>query len=218
MAKAAPQFDDEIDLIELILIFWEHRLKYFFFGVMGLIVGLVFTHQHTPIYSINLKVHVGHPAFTTDVLINSNGFQTMLNACEVSGQMPCYQFNKKTEVISVTDLQSDELINMVSSDLSDALLKEADMIIQTAQQFKGKSQSITIVNNNSNSNISWTNQDLAQLNPDDVVKTLSLSFGQIVSLYPNHIKHGFIGLLYGLLFAFIWMIFLVIKRNIRANY
>jgi hypothetical protein len=223
MAKAAPQYDDEIDLIELIQVFWAHRLKYIILGVMGLVLGLVYTHQHTPVYSIKLKAHVGHPFFTTDTLINSSSFQTMFNACEVSGQMPCYQFNKKTEVISVTHLQSKELMDLVSSELSAALLKEADMIIQTAQQFKGPSQSVTIINNsnsnsdsNSNSNISWTNQDLAQLNPGDVVKTLSLSFGDIKTMYPNPIQHGMVGLFIGLLMAFLWMFF-ILKKQFRIK-
>ena len=217
MAKATAQFDDEIDLIELIQVFWAHRLKYFILSVLGLVIGLVYTHQHTPIYSINLKVHVGHPAFTTDTLINSSGFQTILNACEVSGQMPCYQFNKKTEVISVTHLQSEDLMNLVSSELSKALLKEADMITQAAQQFKGQSQSVTIINNNNNNNISWTNQDLAQLNPDEVVKTLSISFSGIKTLYPNPFKHGAAGLLIGLVMAFLWMLLSILRRQFKIQ-
>ena len=213
MAKAAPQYDDEIDLIELIQVFWAHRVKYFILGVMGLVLGLVYTHQHTPIYSINLKAHVGHPAFTTDTLINSSGFQTMLNACEVSGQMPCYKLDIKTGVISVTHLQSEDIINLVSSEVSAALLKETEMITKTAKQFKGQSQSVTIINNN---NISWTNQDLAQLNPGDVVKTLSLSFSNIETLYPNPIRHGVIGLFVGFIIAFLWMLGSIITRKIKT--
>ena len=218
MAKAAPQFNDEIDLIELIQVFWAHRLKYIILSVMGLVLGLVFTHQHTPTYLINLKAHVGHPAFTTGTLINSSGFQTMHNACEVSSQMPCYQFNKKTGVISVKHLQSEDLMSLVSSELSAALLKEADMIIQTAQQFKGQSQSVTIINNNNNNNnISWTNQDLAQLNPDDVVKTLSISFSDMKTLYPNPIQHGVVGLFVGLVMAFLWMLLSILRRQFKIQ-
>ena len=220
MAKAAPQFDDEIDLIELIQVFWTHRLKYLILAVIGLVLGLVYTHQHTPIYSINLKVHVGHPAFTTDNLINSSGFQTMLNACEVSGHMPCYQYNKKTGMIGVTHLKSKELMDLVSSELSAALLKEADMLIQAARQFKGQSQSVTIINNsnsNSNSNISWTNQDLARLNPSDVAKTLSLSFGNTAALYPKPIKHGAIGMFIGLFASFLWMLGCILIGQLREK-
>lgn len=217
MAKVAPQYDDEIDLIELIQVFWAHRLKYFILGILGLVLGLVYTHQHTPIYSINLKVHVGHPAFTTDTLINSSGFQTILNACEVSGQMPCYQFNKKTRVISVNHLKSEDLIDLISSQLSAALLKEADMIIQAAQQFKGQSQSVTIINNNNNNNISWTNQDLAQLNAGDVVKTLTISFGNTAALYPNPIKHGTIGMFIGLFVSFLWMLGCILIGQLREK-
>lgn len=215
MAKAAPQFNDEIDLIELIQVFWEDRIKYFILAVMGLVIGLVYTYQQEPLYSLNFKAHVGHPGFTTDALINSSGFQTMLNACEVSDQMPCYTYNKKNNLINVTHQQSEELINIISSELSASLFKEADIIIQTAQKFKGQSQYVTIINNG-NSNISWTNQELAQLNPDDVVKTLSLSFGDIKTLYPNPIKHGVTGLFVGFIIAFLWMLGSIITKKIKT--
>lgn len=218
MNKAAPQFDDEINLIELIRIFWEHRLKYLILGVMGLIIGLVYTHILTPTYSLSFKAHVGHPAFTTDTLLNSGGFREMLNSCEISGRLPCYKFNQKTGIISVDVLQSENLMNIVTSELSAALLKETEMIIQTAQQFKAQSQSVIIINNNNNNNnISWTNQDLAQLNPNDVAKTMVLSFGDINTLYPKPIRHGTLGFLIGLVLAFILMLFTILRRQFKTE-
>ena len=217
MAKMVPQFDDEIDLIELIQAFWEHWLKYFILGIIGLILGLIYTHQHMPIYTINFKAHISHPVFTTNTLLNSSQFQAMLSACELNGQMPCYSLNPKTMVMSVTHKQSEELINMISSELSTALFKEVDMIIQIAQQFEGQAKSATIINNNYNNNILWTNQDLAQLNPDDVVKTLSLSFGNTKALFPNERKHGVIGILIGLTLAFVWMLAVIVIRQLRKS-
>ena len=64
MAKNTRSYDDEIDLIELVQVFLTHKTKYILLGLVGLMLGLVFTFQHEPRFETKFKVHVGHPAFS----------------------------------------------------------------------------------------------------------------------------------------------------------
>ena len=70
MANNTRSYDDEIDLIELVQVFLSHKTKYIVLGIIGLILGLVYTFQHEPRFETQFKVHVGHPAFTNAFSFN----------------------------------------------------------------------------------------------------------------------------------------------------
>ena len=81
---------------------------------------------------------------------------------------------------------------------------------KVAQSFEGFDNKPVILNNNynndSSSNVTWTNQDMAKLNPDQVIQSIKISFSEPKALYPRPFKHGAIGIFIGLVLGFVWML------------
>jgi hypothetical protein len=180
-----PAFDDEIDLIELVQIFLTHKNKYFLLGLVGLILGMVFTFQHEPRFETKFKLHVGHPAFTNQSLIYSSAVQELLNASELNQNiLPHYQFNQKSGLFTVaTEVRTaTEVVNVV---FAEALRQELIQLKQAADSFEGFDNKPVILNYNNN-NLTWTNQDMATLNPDQVIQSLKISFSEPRHSIPTH--------------------------------
>ena len=79
MAREGKDFDDEIDLVALVLLFWGYRGKFAALGIAGLILGLAFTYQHAPRYATDFKVALGHPIYSEALLVGSTGMQRLLD-------------------------------------------------------------------------------------------------------------------------------------------
>jgi len=219
MAKNTRSYDDELDLIELIQLFLTHKMKYIALGIVGLILGLVYTFQHGPRFETEFKIHVGHPAFTNAFLIESSAVQELLNASELNQNiLPRYQFNQKTtlftfttEVKAATEVDN-EVFNV-------AMRQELKHLKEVAQSFEGFDNKPVILNNdnNNNNNMTWTNQDMAKLNPDQVIQSLKINFSEPKVLYPNPLKHGVIGIFIGLILGFVWMLAAIITRQFKSK-
>jgi hypothetical protein len=69
---------------------------------------------------------------------------------------------------------------------------------------------------NNNNNLTWTNQDIAKLNPDQVAQSLKMSFSNPKALYPKPLKHG-VGLFIGLVLAFMWMMVSLLIGQVRQK-
>ena len=219
MTKNTPAFDDEIDLIELIQVFITHKTKYILLGLVGLILGLVYTFQHQPLFETKFKVHVGHPAFSNQSLINSSTVQEELNASELNPhRLPRYSFNEKTELFTVVSKASNasEIVTQV---ITDAMQQELIQLKKVATGFEGfDNKPVILNNNNNNNNLTWTNKDIATLNQDQVIQSLNLSFSEPKVLYPRPFKHGMIGVFIGLVLAFVWMIVGMLFTNLRQRF
>lgn len=216
MAKNTPAFDDEIDLIELVQVFIAHKTKYVLLGLVGLVLGLMFTFQHEPRFETQFKVHVGHPVFTNPSVIYSSALQEQLDASELNpDRLPRYSFNKKTELFTVVSKLSNAS-EMVTQVITDAMQQELILLQKVATDFEGFDNKPVILNNNNN-NLTWTNKDIAKLNPDQVTQSLKVSFGAPKALYPNPIKHGVIGLFIGLVLAFMWMMVSILIAQVRQK-
>ena len=217
MAKNTRSYDDEIDLIELIQVFLTHKTKYIVLGIVGLILGLVYTFQHEPRFETQFKAHVGHPAFSNAFLIQSSAVQELLNASELNQNiLPRYQYNQKTALFTVTTevKAATEVVNEV---FNGAMRQELLQLKQVADSFKGfDNKPVILNNNNNNNNVTWTNQDMAKLNPDQVIQSLKISFSEPKALYPQPFKHGTIGLFVGLMAAFLWMLVVMLARQLRS--
>ena len=214
MAKNTRSYDDELDLIELIQVFLTHKTKYIVLGIVGLILGLVYTFQHEPRFETQFKVHVGHPAFTNEFLTESSAVQELLNASELNQNiLPHYQFNQKTNLFTVTTevKAATEVVNEV---FIAALRQELMQLKQVAGSFEGFDNKPVILNNN---NLTWTNQDMAKINTDQVIQSLKVSFSDPKTLYPQPLKHGLVGLLIGLALAFGWMMCVIITRELSRH-
>ena len=215
MAKNTRSYDDELDLIELIQLFLTHKMKYIALGIVGLILGLVYTFQHGPRFETEFKIHVGHPAFTNAFLIESSAVQELLNASELNQNiLPRYQFNQKTTLFTVTTevKAATEVVNEV---FNVAMRQELKHLKEVAQSFEGFDNKPVILNNNNN--MTWTNQDMAKLNPDQVIQSLKINFSEPKVLYPNPLKHGVIGIFIGLILGFVWMLAAIITRQFKSK-
>ena len=219
MAKNTSINDDEIDLIELIEVFLTHKAKFIILGIVGLSLGLAYTFQHEPRYETDFKVIVGHPAFSSSFLINSAGVQEILNTSELNKKtLPHYSFNKKTQLFNVTT-STDDSSQGVTDLLTEALMQELDNLKKIAGSFEGFDNKPVIVNNNNNNNnnLTWTNKDIAKLNPENIAQSIRVSFGEPEVLYPKPLKHGVIGIFIGLVLAFFWMMADIVVRQIKKK-
>ena len=215
MAKNTRSYDDELDLIELIQLFLTHKMKYIALGIVGLILGLVYTFQHGPRFETEFKIHVGHPAFTNAFLIESSAVQELLNASELNQNiLPRYQFNQKTTLFTVTTevKAATEVVNEV---FNGAMRQELMQLKEVAGSFEGFDNKPVILNNNNN--VTWTNQDMAKLNPDQVIQSLKISFSEPKALYPQPFKHGAIGIFIGLVLGFVWMMSVIVIRELSRQ-
>ena len=218
MAKTTPISDDEIDLIELIEVFLTHKTKFIILGIVGLGLGLAYTLLHEPRYETDFKVNVGHPAFSNDFLINSAFVQEILNTSELNEKIiPHYSFNKKTQLFSVIT-STDDSSQGVTDLFNEALMQELDTLKMIAGSFEGFDSNQVILNNsNNNNNLTWTNKDIAKLNPENIAQSIRVSFGEPEVLYPKPLKHGVIGIFIGLVLAFFWMMADIVVRQIKKK-
>ena len=219
MAKNKSTSDDEIDLIELIQVFIKHKGKFIILGIVGLSLGLAYTLLHEPRFETNFKINVGHPAFNNDFLVNSASVQEILNASELNKKtLPNYSFNKKTQLFSVTT-STDDASQGVTDLLTEAMRQELDILKKIAGSFEGFDNKPVILNNNSKNtvNLTWTNQDIAKLNPEQVAQSVKVSFGGPKVLYPKPLKHGVIGIFIGLVLAFFWMMADILGRQLKKK-
>lgn len=216
MAKNTRSYDDEIDLIELIQVFLTHKTKYIVLGIVGLILGLVYTFQHEPRFETQFKVHVGHPVFSNVFLTKSSAVQELLNASELNENiLPHYQFNQKTDLFKVTT-EVEAATEVVTEAFTEALRQELMQLKQVAESFEGFDNKPVIINNNNN-NVTWTNQDMATLNPEQVIQSLKISFSEPKALYPQPFKYGAIGIFIGLVLGFVWMMSVIVIRELSRH-
>ena len=202
MAKTTPTSDDEIDLIELIQVFLTHKMKYIVLGIIGLGLGVVYTLLHEPRFETDFKVNVGHPAFSNDFLINSAGVQEILNTSELNKKIiPNYSFKKNTQLFSVTT-KTDDVSQGVTDLLTEALMQDLSDLKKIAGSLEGFDDNQVILSNLKTSKLTWTNKDIAYLNPEQVAQSIKVSFSEPMVLYPKPVKHGVIGIFIGLVLAF----------------
>ena len=132
MNKPIATHDDEIDLIELLLLFWSHRLKYLSLGLVGLAVGLVFTYQQVPRFTTDFMFTLNHPIITNDILMASTEIQRVLNRSELNQDvLPHLSFNKRTDVFTIISA-APAIEAMITAQFRDALAKITQEIVSTA--------------------------------------------------------------------------------------
>jgi ribosomal protein L17 len=213
---AKPSMDDDIDLIELILIFWQHRIKFIVMGLLGLILGLSFTYSHEPVFSTDFKFSLGHPIINDSILDDSRELKSRLNDSELNkGKLPHYSFNKKTRIYTVKS-NTAEIQGTVEPLIRTALANELNRIRTIAATVKGYSENQFIINADK-STIKFSNQDIANLNTDEVLDYLKISFSETESIYPHPFKHGLIGVFIGLILGFVWMILTILIGKLNLN-
>ena len=202
MTKNTSSFDDQIDLIRIIRLFIAHKAKFITLGIFGLAFGIFYAFQLEPRFETKFKIHVGHPIILDNFLINSSDVQEMLDSSELNNQiLPNYKFNKKAKLFTVITKTKDELQD-VTEQLTDAMKKELIKLTKTASTFEKFDQDPI---NNKNALLTWTNQDIVNMDVDQVVQTLSVNFSEPKLLNSSPGKYGVVGFFLGLVLAFAWM-------------
>jgi hypothetical protein len=214
---AKPSMDDEIDLIELIQIFWQHRIKFIVMGLLGLILGLSLSFTHEPEYTTDFSFTLGHPLLKNEVLAESALLQKTLNDSNLNpGILPNYSYHKKTQTYTVrsntTDIQA-----TVEPLLIESLTQELKQIKLVAGKVQGSAgKQVIIINNNKEGLVNFTNADLANLSAQDVLSSLHVSFSPTKALYPHPFKHGLIGIFIGVVVGFVWMVLAILMSKMNT--
>jgi hypothetical protein len=216
---AKPSMDDEIDLIELIQIFWQHRIKFIVMGLLGLILGLSLSFTHEPEYTTDFSFTLGHPLLKNKVLAESALLQKTLNDSNLNpGILPNYSYHEKTQTYTVrsntTDIQA-----TVEPLLIESLTQELKQIKLVAGKVQGSAgKQVIIINNKNNKEglVNFTNADLANLSAQDVLSSLHVSFSPTKALYPHPFKHGLIGIFIGVVVGFVWMVLAILMSKMNT--
>lgn len=222
MVKNTPSLHNEMGLIDLINAFFTHKTKYIILGIIGLILGLVYTFLHEPRIETQFKIRIGHPIFNNEFIFQSSSLHHLLDSSALNQTiLPQYKFNERTHLFSVTD-STEPLPEFVTKVFSDALRQDLLHLKQIAANYEGFDDKTNYKNlyydkNNYNNFISWTNKDIAKLNIEQVVQSIKISFRDPISHYPNPFKHGVIGLVIGLVLAFGWMMTLIATRELQRQ-
>jgi len=212
--------DDEIDLVELIQIFWLHRIKFIVMGLLGLILGLSFSFTHKPEYTTDFSFTFGHPLVINEVLAQSVLLQkTQSDSTLNPSILPNYSYNKKTQTYTVRSNTRD-IKATVESLLIEALTQELKQIKLVAGKVQGAASNQVIIINNNNNNkeglVNFTNADLANLSTQDILSNLHVSFSSTKALYPHPFKHGLNGIFIGLVLGFMWMVLAILISKMNA--
>ena len=212
-----PNHDAEIDLVELIQIFYQHSVKFIVMGFLGLILGLSFSFYHESIYSTDFKFYLSHNSLYKSILNSSALIQSKIDYSKLNSHvMPHYSFNKKTNTFTVKSFATDIQPN-IESLLRTSLANELEKIKTEAAAYKGYPLSQILLNINDELQVHYTNQDLANLNIDAILSTLKINFSETKLIYPNPFKHGLIGVFIGLILGFVWMILAILIGTLNLK-
>jgi LPS O-antigen subunit length determinant protein (WzzB/FepE family) len=220
MAKNTSTNDYEIDLIKLIQVFLTHKAKFIILGIVGLSLGLVYTLLNEPRFETEFKINVMHPAFSNNFLINSAGVQEILNTSQLNEKIiPHFSFNTKTQLFNVTT-KTDDVSQGVTDLFTEAMRQELGFLKKIAGSFEGFDKNKIILNNNNynySASLTWNNQDIAKLNPEEVSQSVKVSFSEPEVLSPKPLKYGVIGIFMGLVLAFFWMMADILVRQLKKK-
>lgn len=181
-------------------------------GLLGFLLGILFTFLHEKRFASNFKVVLGHPAYNESVLIGSSVIKEALNYSELNPKvMPNLSFKKKLEIFEVMT-ENENISEIINSLFERALQQEINTIKANAQVYAGYDDHQIIFNNNDNDKIIfWANKDIAQIDTDEVMESLSITYGVTETIYPDPILHGVIGLFAGLVLALGWMMLAIVR-------
>jgi hypothetical protein len=96
-------------------------------------------------------------------------------------------------------------------------MQELDNLKKVAGSLEGFDDNQVILSTLKTSKLTWTNKDIAYLNPEQVAQSIKVSFGEPKVLYPKPLKHGVIGIFIGLVLAFLWMMADILVRQLKKK-
>jgi len=216
MAREGKDFDDEIDLVALGLLFWGHRGKFAALGIAGLILGLAFTYQHAPRYTTDFKVALGHPIYSEALLVGSTGMQRLLDEGALDpASLPRLTYQKKSATFRVVTENPDVralMQDQIRQILADALTQQQALALK-AQSYDNSQ----VILSNPGGKVVLSNRDIGNIEINPVLDRLHLTFSPTQALYPYPTKHGALGLLAGLFLAGCWVLVSLFTQALREK-
>ena len=214
-AGRAELIDDEIDLIDLLLTLWSHRAKFFLGGVIGLMLGLAYGFNQPAEYETQLKINSTHPIINPSVINNTSEISRWLAETD-------FDHDSKTKL---TYSPKEDVYTLISPDKegSKALIKKftaaltgyAENIKKIALTVNGLNSNLLITD--SSKIISWTNQDIANLDTQAVIDAFTFTFGPTEQAMPRPVKYGGLGIFFGIIFGFAWMIINTLATQLKKK-
>lgn len=206
MVKHKEQNSDYIDLMEIFLAFWKYKITLVSLVVVGIILGLAFTYQQEPIYETKFTISLDHPSFNHSLLMSSQGLQNLLTQTELNpGKMP--------RIVARTNKNTGKATFQVRShnpDVHEEMRVIFKQIIATQLQFLKDSDllekqiiSKNIIISEFTSLIPYF--AIKKISVENVLKEFKIIFGPTITVQPNPIKYGILGMFAGLLLVGCWM-------------
>ena len=216
MAREGKDFDDEIDLMALVLLFWGHRGKFAALAIAGLVLGLAFTYQHTPRSATDFKVSLGHPIYSEALLVGSTGMQRLLDEGALNpGALPRLTYQKKSSTFRV--VTENLRVPAAMQDQFRAILGES-LSLQQALALNAQSYANSqVILSNPDGRVVLSNRDIGNIDVNAVLDNLHLTFSPTQALYPHPTKHGALGLLAGLFLAGCWVLVSLFAKALRES-
>ena len=216
MRKYKNHIDNDLDIVKLINKFFQvlskNIKKIFLFGIVGFLCGVLVTYFKTPQYKTAFKVHIGHPAFDEEILFQSSELQTILNDSELNySKLPKLTFNPRTKIFTIYSKYSNEpdIQHKVISILNNSLTNELNNLKEKTSGFKGIANIMVI----SKKNLVWLGEAITNLNNDQIIQTLKISFGETKVIHPRPLKYGIIFLVLGVFLS----VFIIQISSFRGN-
>jgi len=227
MVKHKEKYDDDIDLWKLFLTFWKYKNTFTLFMVIGLILGLAYSHQQIPRYMTNFNVVIGHPAYNSSMLMSSGDLQYMISLGHLNpSEMPrlTYRTNEKTKKITFQlesfnpDVQ--EETKMRFNEIITNELKQIKHLAEIELTLKAASKS----NNNyyypsmnELNEIESRNLAVTQIPVDEILTNLRIIFSPTIKIQPTPIYYGILGMSVGLLLVGFWVVLSLFFRAIQKR-
>ena len=218
MSKNKKELENEIDLLELILIVWDHRFKYIFTMVIGLIIGLAFTtHYNNPRYETIFTVSGGNLILKKNMLVDLEFMQHLLNHNAEISNKNIYSYVKKSGNDLIFKVESDQrniqepVITIVKEILTRELEQEKKLakVLHSVIDFK------TIIVQINDDYI--RNQALAEIPMSELLDDIDIHFNEPKIIHPDQLKYGSLGILLGFFLAMLWMLVFIFYRKIREQ-
>jgi len=212
MVQHKKQHDDEIDLIELFLIFWKHKIVFASLMVIGLVLGLAISSQKTNVYMTKFHVVLGHPGYDSSMLMFSTDFQTLLRHHSLyPNELPSIRhITHETTKNSAFEVKSSspDVQEEIKMNFTEMIAKELERQKYMAEISKKAKMTYIRDSNNRMSDrvfISGLTEYISQTPTTEILKELRIVFGPTIKIQPNVFKYGFYGIFVGLFFSMCWI-------------
>ena len=218
MLKNKKQNEDDIQLIELFMIFWKYKITFALLMVIGLILGVAFSYQQVTRYETLFNVILGHPAYKDSLLLSSSNFQNLLSERELNPRkMPRLSIQKSnTEGMVTLKIESLSPLNHEEIRMKFKKIIAAELEQQKSYAFieMDKTKNFFVRGELSSS---LPASVLSTIPVDEILRKYSINFSSSQKVGPNPIKYGILGMSVGLLLAGCWMVLSLFFRAIQRR-